>query len=159
MGAEGSSIDSVTIRFAKRLINTPISELNEISKLLCGIPLVKLDDHYSGFLIKRNDKEEKIGPVDVEAEILREIRAHVDKYEIESSRKLSTVVVGVPAKFSQLQRECTRQLVAKSLRHLSMLNCLMNLSLPLFIISKEMRTSSQAIIWYTTLDQEPLILL
>ena len=48
MGAEGSSRDSVTIRFAKRLINTPINELNEISKLLCGIPLVKLDDHYSG---------------------------------------------------------------------------------------------------------------
>ena len=60
-----------------------------------------------GFLIKRNDKEEKIGPVDVEAEILREIRSHVDKYVIEGSRKLSTVVVGVPAKFNQLQRECT----------------------------------------------------
>ena len=159
VGAEGSFRDSVTIRFAKRLINTPINELNEISKLLCGVPLVKLDDHYSGFFIKRNDKEEKIGPVDVEAEILREIRSHVDKYEIESSRNLSTLVVGVPAKFSQLQRECTRQLVAKSLRRLSMLSCLMNLSLSLFIISKEMRTSSQAIIWYTTLDQEPLILL
>ena len=51
--------------------------------------------------------EEKIGPVDVEAEVLREIRSHVDKYVIDGSRKLSTVVVGVPAKFNQLQRECT----------------------------------------------------
>ena len=40
-----------------------------------------------------------------------------------------------------------------------MLNCLIYLSLPLFIILKEMLPSSQAIIWYTTLDQEPLILL
>ena len=159
MGAEGSSRDSVTIRFAKRLIGTPINELNEISNLLYGSPLVELDDNYAGFLIKRNDKEEKIGPVDVEAEILREIRSHVDKYVIEGSRKLSTVAVGVPAKFNQLQRECTRQLVAKSLRRLSTLNCLIYLSLPLFIISKVMLTSSQAIIWYTTLDQEPLILL
>ena len=107
VGAEGSSRDSVTIRFAKRLIGTPINELNEISNLLYGSPLVELDDNYAGFLIKRNDKEEKIGPVDVEAEILREIRSHVDKYVIEGSRKLSTVVVGVPAKFNQLQRECT----------------------------------------------------
>ena len=68
---------------------------------------MELDDHYSGFLIRWNDKEEKIGPVDVEAEILREIRSHVDKYVIEGSRKLSTVVVGVPARFNQLQRECT----------------------------------------------------
>ena len=68
---------------------------------------MELDDHYAGFLIKRNDKEEKIGPVDVEAEILKEIRSHVDKYVIDGSRKLSTVVVGVPAKYNQLQRECT----------------------------------------------------
>ena len=107
---------------------------------------MKLDDRYSGFLIKQNDKEEKIKPIDVEAEILKEIRSHITKYEIESSRKLSTLVVGVPAKYNQLQRECTRQLVAKSLRRLSMLNCLMNLSLPLFIISKVMLPSSQAII-------------
>ena len=107
MGAEGSSRDSVTIRFAKRLIGTPINELGELSKLLCGSPLVELDDHYSGFLIRWNDMEEKIGPVDVEAEILREIRSHVDKYVIDGSRELSTVVVGVPAKFNQLQRECT----------------------------------------------------
>ena len=159
VGAEGSSRESVTIRFAKRLIGRPINELDELSKLSYGSPIVELDVNYAGFLIKRNDKEEKIGPVDVEAEILREIRSHVDKYVIEGSRKLSTVVVGVPAKFNQLQRECTRQLVAKSLRRLSMLNYLMNLSLPLFIISKVMLTSSQAIIWYTTLDQEPLILL
>ena len=107
VGAEGSSRDSVTIRFAKRLIGTPINELGELSKISYGSPIVELDDHYAGFLIKRNDKEEKIGPVDVEAEILREIRSHVDKYVIEGSRKLSTVVVGVPAKFNQLQRECT----------------------------------------------------
>ena len=68
---------------------------------------MKLHDNCAGFLIKRNDKEEKIGPVDVEAEILREIRSHVDMYVIEGSRKLSTVVVGVPAKFNKLQRECT----------------------------------------------------
>ena len=34
VGAEGSSRDSVTIRFAKRLIGTPINELGEISELL-----------------------------------------------------------------------------------------------------------------------------
>ena len=107
VGAEGSFKDSVTIRFAKRLIGTLINELDEISKLLCGSPLVELDDHYAGFLIKRNDKEEKIGPIDVEAGILREIRSHITMYEIESSRKLSTPVVGVPARFNQLQRECT----------------------------------------------------
>ena len=107
LGAEGSSRDSVTIRFAKRIIGTSINELDELSKLSYGSPIVELDDHYAGFLIKRNDKEEKIGPIDVEAEILKEISSHVDKYEIESSRKLSTVVVGVPAKFNQLQRECT----------------------------------------------------
>ena len=159
MGAEGSSRDSVTIRYAKRIIGTPINELDKLSNLSYGSPLVELDDNYAGFLIKRNDKEEKIGPIDVEAEILREIRSLVTKYEIVGSRKLSTVVVGVPAKFNQLQRECARQLVAKSLRRLSMLNYLMNLSLPLFIILKVLQTSSQAIIWYTTLDQEPLILL
>ena len=157
--AEGSSIDSVTIRYAKRIIGTPINELGELSNLSYGSPLVELDDHYAGFLIRQNDKEEKTGPVDVEAEILREIRSHVDKYVIEGSRKLSTVVVGVPARFNQLQRECTRQLVAKSLRRLSVLNCLMNLSLPLFIILRVLLPSSHAIIWYTTLDQEPLILL
>ena len=64
---------------------------------------MELDDHYSGLLIKRNDKEEKIGPIDVEAGILSKIRSHVDKYVIEGSRKLSTVVVGVPARFNQLQ--------------------------------------------------------
>ena len=159
MGAERGSRDSVTIRFAKRLIGTFINELGEISNLSYGSPLVELDDHYSGFFIKRNDKEEKIRPIDVEAGILKEIRSHVAKYVIDGSRELSTVVVGVPARFSQLQRECTRQLVAKSLRRLSTLNCLIYLSLPLFIISKVMRSSSQAIIWYTTLDQEPLILL
>ena len=159
VGAEGSSRDSVTIRYAKQIIGTPINELDELSNPSYDSPLVELDDNYAGFLIKQNDKEEKIGPVDVEAEILREIHSHVAKYVIEGSRKLSTVVVGVPARLSQLQRECTRQLVAKSLRRLSMLNYLMNLSLPLFIISKVMLTSSQAIIWYTTLDQEPLILL
>ena len=107
VGAEGSSIDSVTIRYAKRLIGTLINELGELSKLSYGSPLVELDDHYAGFLIRRNDEEEKIGPVDVEAEILREIRSLVTKYVIEGSRKLSTVVVGVSARFNQLQRECT----------------------------------------------------
>ena len=68
---------------------------------------MKLDDRYSGFLIRQNDKEEKIKPIDVEAEILKEIRSHITKYVIESSRKLSTLVVGVPAKYNQLQRECT----------------------------------------------------
>ena len=100
VGAEGGSRDSVTIRFAKRLIGTLVSELGELSNLSYGSPLVELDDHYSGFLIRWNDMEEKIGPVDVEAEILREIRFHVDKYVIESSRELSTVVVGVPARFN-----------------------------------------------------------
>ena len=107
VGAEGSSRDSVTIRYAKRIIGTSINELGYLSKLSYGSPLVELDDHYAGFLIRRNDKEEKIGPVDVEAEILSEIRSHITMYEIEGSRKLSTVVVGVPAKFNQLQRECT----------------------------------------------------
>ena len=107
MGAEGSSRDSVTIRYAKRLIGTLINELGELSNLSYGSPIVELDDHYAGFLIKRNDMEEKIGPVDVEAEILREIRSHLTMYVIEGSRKLSTVVVSVPAKFNQLQRECT----------------------------------------------------
>ena len=107
VGAEGGSKDSVTIRFAKRLIGTPINELGELSNLSYGSPIVELDDHYAGFLIKRNDMEEKIGPVDVEAEILREIRSHLTMYVIEGSRKLSTVVVSVPAKFNQLQRECT----------------------------------------------------
>ena len=64
---------------------------------------MELDDRYSRLLIRRDDEEEKIGPIDVEAEILREIRSHVDKYVIEGSRKLSTVVVGVPARFNQLQ--------------------------------------------------------
>ena len=107
VGAEGSFRDSVTIRFAKRFIGTLINELDEISNLSYGSPIVELDDNYAGFLIRRNDKEEKIGPVDVEAEILRENRSLVDKYVIEGSRELSTVVVGVPAKFNQLQRECT----------------------------------------------------
>ena len=107
VGAEGSSWDSVTIRFAKRFIGTLINELGELSNLLCGSPLVELDDRYSRLLIRRDDEEEKIGPIDVEAEILREIRSHVDKYVIEGSRKLSTVVVGVPARFNQLQWECT----------------------------------------------------
>ena len=107
MGAEGSSRDSVTIRFAQRFIGTLINELDELSKISYGSPIVELDDQYSGFFIRQNDKDEKIGPVDVEAELLREIHSHVDKYEIEGSRKLSTVVVGVPARFSQLQRECT----------------------------------------------------
>ena len=49
VGAEGSSIDSVTIRYAKRLIGTPINELGELSKPSYGSPLVELDDHYSGF--------------------------------------------------------------------------------------------------------------
>ena len=159
VGAEGSSWDSVTIRYAKRFIGTLINELGELSNLLCGSPLVELDDRYSRLLIRRDDEEEKTGPVDVEAEILREIRSHVDKYVIEGSRKLSTVVVGVPARFNQLQWECTLSACCKSLRRLSMLNCLMNLSLPLFIILRGLRTSSQAIIWYTTLDKEPLILL
>ena len=74
-----------------------------------------LDYNYSGFLIRRNDREEKIGLVDVEAEILREIRSHVNKYVIEGSRKLSTVVVGVPARFNQLQRECSMSACRKVL--------------------------------------------
>ena len=49
VGAEGSSRDSVTIRFAKRLIGTLINELNELSNLSYGSPLVKLDDKYAVF--------------------------------------------------------------------------------------------------------------
>ena len=49
VGAEGSSRDSVTIRFAKRLIGTPINELGELFNLSYGIPLVKLDDKYASF--------------------------------------------------------------------------------------------------------------
>ena len=102
VGYEGSSRDSVTIRYTKRIIGTPINELDELSNLSYGSPIVELDDRYSRFLIRRHDMEEKIGPVDVEAGILREIRFHVDKYVIEGSRKLSTVMVGVPARFNQL---------------------------------------------------------
>ena len=57
MGAEGGSRDSVTIRFAKRLIGTSINELDELSNPSYGSPLVKLHDNCAGFLIKRNDKE------------------------------------------------------------------------------------------------------
>ena len=60
VGAEGSSRDSVTIRYAQRIIGTPINELGEISKPSYGSPLVELDDHYSGFLIKRNDKVKRL---------------------------------------------------------------------------------------------------
>ena len=49
VGAEGSSRDSVTILFAKRLIGTLINELNELSNLSYGSPLVKLDDKYAVF--------------------------------------------------------------------------------------------------------------
>ena len=49
VGAEGSSRDSVTIRFAKRLIGTSINELDELSKPSYGSPLVKLDDKNASF--------------------------------------------------------------------------------------------------------------
>ena len=60
VGYEGSSRDSVAIRYAQRIIGTPINELGEISKPSYGSPLVELDDHYSGFLIKRNDKVKRL---------------------------------------------------------------------------------------------------
>ena len=113
VGSEGSSRDSITIRYAKRIIGTPIDKLGELSKPSYGSAIVELDDHYAWFLIRRHDKEEKIGLFDVEAGILREIRSHITKYEIEGSRKLSTVVVGVPARFNQLQRECTLSVCRK----------------------------------------------
>ena len=107
VGVEGGAKDSVTIRYAKRIIGTPVNEMGELARLSYGSEIVELDDHYAGFLIRRHGKEERIGPVDVEAEILKEIRHHVNKYVSDGFRKLSTVVVGVPAKFNQLQRECT----------------------------------------------------
>ena len=107
VGVEGGTKDSVTIRSAKLIIGTPVNEMGELAKFSYGSEIVELADHCAGFLIRRHDKEERISPIDVEAEILREIRYHINMYVSDGRRKLSTVVVGVPAKFNQLQREFT----------------------------------------------------
>ena len=49
MGAEGSFRDYVTIRYAKQIIGTYINELDELSKISYGIPLVELMIIIPGF--------------------------------------------------------------------------------------------------------------
>ena len=45
VGVEGGAKDSVTIRFAKRIIGTPVNEMGELAKLSYGSEIVELADH------------------------------------------------------------------------------------------------------------------
>ena len=99
--------DSQTIRFAKRLIGVSYDNMQDAGKLGYGSPVVRIQEGFAGFRVKQNGQEKEISPIDVEAEIFKEIQRNAVKYNNNSSLTLSTVVVGVPAKFNQYQRECT----------------------------------------------------
>lgn len=113
-GIKVKAPDSVVISYAKRLIGISKDGLGTLGNISYGSPLVEMKNNMVGFLLDFGDRKKELSPVDVEANILEAIYLQLKKmYLSKDSTKLTTVVVGVPAKFNQLQRECILKACSK----------------------------------------------